>query len=186
MLTKKQNAMLTQTGRGTPMGNVMRRYWQPAALSEELPAGGAPLRITLLGEELVLFRGRDQRPGLLGLRCPHRGTDLSYGRIEPEGLRCIYHGWLDRKSTRLNSSHPPSLHAALPICAATGSRPRSPKSCQPAARRCASRCWARSWCCFAAATSGRGCSDCAAHTAGPISATDGSSPKGCGASTTAG
>jgi len=94
MLTRKQNAMLTQTGRGTPMGDVMRRYWQPAALSEELPPGGAPRHITLLGEELVLFRGQDRRPGLLGLRCPHRGTDLSYGRIEPEGLRCIYHGWL--------------------------------------------------------------------------------------------
>src|SRR3954469_10730925 len=94
MLSKRQNALLTRTGRGTPMGDVMRRYWQPAALSEELPPGGAPRHITLMGEELVLFRGQDGRPGLLGLRCPHRGTDLSYGRIEPEGLRCIYHGWL--------------------------------------------------------------------------------------------
>lgn len=94
MLTKQQNDLLTQTGRDTPMGDVLRRYWQPAALSEELPAGGAPLPIQLLGEELVLFRGEDGEPGLLGLRCPHRGTDLSYGRIEAGGLRCIYHGWL--------------------------------------------------------------------------------------------
>jgi phenylpropionate dioxygenase-like ring-hydroxylating dioxygenase large terminal subunit len=72
----------------------MRRYWQPIALSEELPAGGAPLRVNVLGEELVLFRDDHRQPGLLGLHCSHRGTDLSYGRIENGGLRCIYHGWL--------------------------------------------------------------------------------------------
>ena len=72
----------------------MRRYWQPIALSEELPLGGAPLRVNVLGEELVLFRDDHGRPGLLGLHCSHRGTDLSYGRIENGGLRCIYHGWL--------------------------------------------------------------------------------------------
>ena len=72
----------------------MRRYWQPIALAEELPAGGAPLRVNVLGEELVLFRDDHGRLGLLGLHCSHRGTDLSYGRIENGGLRCIYHGWL--------------------------------------------------------------------------------------------
>ena len=72
----------------------MRRYWQPIALSEELPQGGAPLRVHVLGEELVLFRDDHGRPGLLRLHCSHRGTDLSYGRIENGGLRCIYHGWL--------------------------------------------------------------------------------------------
>ena len=72
----------------------MRRYWQPIALSEELPAGGAPLRVNVLDEELVLFRDDHGQPGLLGLHCSHRGTDLSYGRIENGGLRCIYHGWL--------------------------------------------------------------------------------------------
>ena len=72
----------------------MRRYWQPIALSEELAPGGAPLRVNVLGEELVLFRDDRGRPGLLGLHCSHRGTDLSYGRIENGGLRCIYHGWL--------------------------------------------------------------------------------------------
>ena len=72
----------------------MRRYWQPIALAEELPHGGAPLRVNVLGEELVLFRDGHGQPGLLGLHCSHRGTDLSYGRIENGGLRCIYHGWL--------------------------------------------------------------------------------------------
>ncbi len=72
----------------------MRRYWQPAALSEELPAGGAPVKVRIMGEELVLFRDDQGRPGLIGLHCAHRGTDLSYGRIEDGGLRCLYHGWL--------------------------------------------------------------------------------------------
>jgi len=76
------------------MGAVMRRYWQPAALSEEVPQGGAPLPVRLLGEDLVLFRDDDGQPGLLGLHCSHRGADLSYGRIEDGGLRCLYHGWL--------------------------------------------------------------------------------------------
>jgi phenylpropionate dioxygenase-like ring-hydroxylating dioxygenase large terminal subunit len=73
---------------------MLRRYWQPAALSEELPPGGAPLPVKLLGEDLVLFRDDEGRPGLLGLHCSHRGADLSYGRVEDGGLRCIYHGWL--------------------------------------------------------------------------------------------
>lgn len=72
----------------------MRRYWIPAALSEELPAGGAPLPVRLLGEDLVLFRDDTGKPGLLGIHCSHRGADLSYGRVEDGGLRCIYHGWL--------------------------------------------------------------------------------------------
>src|SRR5579862_2093770 len=94
MLSKEQNDLLTQTGPGTPGGEMLRRYWQPAALSEELPIGGAPLPIRLLGEDLVLFRNDRGEPGLLGLHCSHRGADLSYGRLEDGGLRCIYHGWL--------------------------------------------------------------------------------------------
>lgn len=94
MMTQEENDLLTQTGPGTPCGELIRRYWQPAALSEELPPGGAPLPVTLLGEELVLFRDDQGRPGLLGLHCAHRGADLSYGRLEDGGLRCIYHGWL--------------------------------------------------------------------------------------------
>jgi phthalate 4,5-dioxygenase len=92
--TAEENVLLTQTGPGTPAGNLMRRYWQPVALQEELPEGGAPLPVRLLGEDLVLFRDDSGRPGLLGIHCSHRGADLSYGRLEDGGLRCIYHGWL--------------------------------------------------------------------------------------------
>ena len=94
MMTQEENRLLTEIGHDTPCGEFMRRYWQPAALSEELPAGGAPLPVKLLGEELVLFRDDRGRPGLLALHCSHRGADLSYGRVEDGGLRCIYHGWL--------------------------------------------------------------------------------------------
>src|SRR5712692_2349482 len=94
MLTKEQNELLTQTGPGTPGGELLRRYWQPVALAEELPPGGAPLPVRMLGEDLVLFRDESGRPGLLGRHCAHRGADLSYGRLEDGGLRCLYHGWL--------------------------------------------------------------------------------------------
>lgn len=94
MMTKEENNLLTVTGRGTPGGELLRRYWQPACLSEELPAGGAPLPVRLLGEDLVMFRDDAGNPGLLGIHCAHRGADLSYGRVENGGLRCIYHGWL--------------------------------------------------------------------------------------------
>jgi phthalate 4,5-dioxygenase oxygenase subunit len=93
-MTEQENELLTRTGPGTPCGELMRRYWQPAGLSEELPPGGAPLPVTLFGEELVLFRDDQGRIGLIGLHCSHRGADLSYGRLEDGGLRCIYHGWL--------------------------------------------------------------------------------------------
>ncbi len=93
MLTKEQNDLLTQTGPGTPGGNMLRRYWQPVALSAELPPGGSPKPVRILGEDLVIFRDEQGRPGLLGLHCSHRGADLSYGRIEGGGLRCLYHGW---------------------------------------------------------------------------------------------
>ncbi len=94
MMPKEESELLTQTDPGTPGGDLLRRYWQPAALAEELPLHGAPLPVKLLGEELVLFRDDSGRPGLLGLHCSHRGADLSYGRLEDGGLRCIYHGWL--------------------------------------------------------------------------------------------
>lgn len=94
MVNKEENQLLTQTDRGTPAGELIRRYWQPVALAEELPPGGAPLSMRILGEDLVLFRDDHGRVGLLGIHCAHRGTDLSYGRIEDGGLRCLYHGWL--------------------------------------------------------------------------------------------
>jgi phenylpropionate dioxygenase-like ring-hydroxylating dioxygenase large terminal subunit len=94
MITQQENELLTQVGRGTPAGELLRRYWQPVALSEEIPPGGAPLAVKILGEDLVLFRDDKGRLGLLGIHCSHRGTDLSYARIEDGGLRCLYHGWL--------------------------------------------------------------------------------------------
>jgi phenylpropionate dioxygenase-like ring-hydroxylating dioxygenase large terminal subunit len=94
VLTQEENRLITLTGPGTPGGALMRCYWHPVALSEELPPCGAPMPIKTLGEELVLFRDERGRPGLLGLYCSHRCADLSYGRIEDGGLRCLYHGWL--------------------------------------------------------------------------------------------
>jgi len=94
MMTQEENERLTRVGPGTPAGELLRRYWQPVALSEELPHGGAPMPVKILGEDLVLFRDNQGRPGLLGIHCAHRGADLSYGRVEDGGLRCIYHGWL--------------------------------------------------------------------------------------------
>ncbi len=94
MLTQQENELLTRIGPGTSAGKLLRRYWHPVALSEELPQGGAPIPLKILGEDLVLFRDDQGQVGLLGLHCSHRGADLSYGRVEDGGLRCIYHGWL--------------------------------------------------------------------------------------------
>jgi phthalate 4,5-dioxygenase oxygenase subunit len=94
MITQEENSLLTLAGPRTPCGELLRRYWQPVALSEELAPGAPPLPVTLLGENLVLFRDDKDRVGLLHLHCSHRGSDLSYGRVENGGLRCIYHGWL--------------------------------------------------------------------------------------------
>jgi phenylpropionate dioxygenase-like ring-hydroxylating dioxygenase large terminal subunit len=94
MLTQAQSDLLTRTGPGTPGGKLLRSYWQPIAAADEMPIGGAPLPLTIMGEDLVLFRDDKDRLGLIGLHCAHRGTDLSYGRVEDGGLRCLYHGWL--------------------------------------------------------------------------------------------
>jgi phenylpropionate dioxygenase-like ring-hydroxylating dioxygenase large terminal subunit len=107
MSSKAENDLLTQTGPGTPGGDLLRRYWQPVALSKELLAD-TPMPITVMGEELVLFRDETGQPGLLGLYCPHRCADLSYGRIEGGGLRCLYHGWLfDRQGKCLEQPAEP-------------------------------------------------------------------------------
>jgi phenylpropionate dioxygenase-like ring-hydroxylating dioxygenase large terminal subunit len=94
MLSREDNELLTRTDAGTPMGELMRRYWLPALLSEEIPAPDCPpVRVRMLGEELVAFRDTQGRIGLLGEHCAHRGTSLFYGRNEECGLRCVYHGW---------------------------------------------------------------------------------------------
>lgn len=83
---------LTQVGRGTPLGELLRRYWHPVGLSSD--ANETPRRIRALGEDLILFRDGSGRPGLLYPRCTHRGASLYYGRVEEQGIRCCYHGWL--------------------------------------------------------------------------------------------
>src|SRR3954469_1605157 len=100
MLTREENELITRTGPGTPGGDLLRRYWQPVALQEDLPVDGPPQPVRLLGEDLVLFRDEQGQPGLLGIHCAHRGADLSYGRVEDGGLRCIYHGWLYDRNGR--------------------------------------------------------------------------------------
>lgn len=94
MVDAATNELLTRSGPGTPGGDVLRRYWQPAALSEELDEPRPVVAVTLLGEDLVLFRDQAGRPGLLDRYCPHRGVDLCFGRLEDGGLRCPFHGWL--------------------------------------------------------------------------------------------
>jgi phthalate 4,5-dioxygenase oxygenase subunit len=94
MLSQQENELLVRTGPGTPGGDLMRSYWQPIALVSDFPLDCAPAPVRVLGEDLVLFRDDQGRIGLLGLQCSHRGADLSYGRVENGGLRCLYHGWL--------------------------------------------------------------------------------------------
>ena len=124
MLSKDKNDLLTQTGPGTPCGNFLRSYWQPIAAAEEMPVGGAPVPIRILSEDLVLFRDDQGELGLIGQFCPHRGTDLSYGRVEDGGLRCLYHGWLfDRHGRCLDQPAEPAnrkfcdrlKHLAYPV-----------------------------------------------------------------------
>ena len=86
------NAKLTEVGRGTPMGELLRRYWHPVGLAAD--AGATPRPVKVLGEELILFRDGQGRAGLVYPRCCHRGTTLYYGKIEERGIRCCYHGWL--------------------------------------------------------------------------------------------
>src|SRR6476661_3031769 len=85
--------ILTQIGPGTPMGTLMRQYWMPALLSSELKCDGAPVRLRLLGENLISFRDTDGRVGILDHVCPHRCASLFFGRNEENGIRCVYHGW---------------------------------------------------------------------------------------------
>src|SRR5246500_3552602 len=94
MLSREENELLTRVSAGTPMGELMRRYWLPALLSEEIPIPDCPpVRVRLLGEDLVAFRDTQGRIGLLDEHCSHRGTSLFYGRNEECRLTCIYHGW---------------------------------------------------------------------------------------------
>jgi nitrite reductase/ring-hydroxylating ferredoxin subunit len=94
MLSREDNERLVRVGRGTPAGELFRRYWQPACLATELPeADGAPIRVRLLGENLLAFRDSNGRVGLVDAYCPHRRAPLFFGRNEECGIRCVYHGW---------------------------------------------------------------------------------------------
>ncbi len=94
MLRQEDNERLVRVGPGTPAGALFRRYWQPAALSSELAErDGPPIRVRLLGEDLIAFRDSDGRVGLVDAFCAHRRAPLFLGRNEECGLRCVYHGW---------------------------------------------------------------------------------------------
>jgi phthalate 4,5-dioxygenase oxygenase subunit len=124
MLTNEDNELLTRTGRGTPMGDLMRAYWLPALLSSDLAEkDGRAVKIRLLGEDLVAFRDTDGAVGILGAHCPHRGVSLHFARNEQHGLRCPYHGWkfdregqcVDMPNERPDSPMKKSLrHTAYP------------------------------------------------------------------------
>jgi 5,5'-dehydrodivanillate O-demethylase oxygenase subunit len=93
MLDKARNELFTRVGPGTPMGALLRRYWMPIAAASEFDnVSIKPVR--LLGEDLTLYRDLNGTYGLVDRRCAHRRADLSYGFVEPEGIRCNYHGWL--------------------------------------------------------------------------------------------
>ena len=94
MLTIEQNERLTKVGPGTPMGELMRRYWHPIAGSPELNEDTPTKEVRLLGEDLVLFRSAAGKLGLIEPSCAHRKANMSYGVPEPEGIRCAYHGWV--------------------------------------------------------------------------------------------
>ncbi len=94
MLSVEENELLTRVGPGSPMGALMREHWTPALMSSELPSpDGPPVRVRLLGEDLVAFRATSGGIGLLAHSCPHRRASLFFGRNEEDGLRCVYHGW---------------------------------------------------------------------------------------------
>lgn len=109
--------ILTSVGPGTPMGNLFRRFWLPALLSEELPkADCPPIRIRLLCEDLVAFRDSDGRVGIVDAYCPHRRAPLFFGRNEQCGLRCVYHGWkfdVNGECVDIPNIVPPDNFAAL-------------------------------------------------------------------------
>nr|WP_274637640.1 Rieske 2Fe-2S domain-containing protein [Microbacterium bovistercoris] len=99
---------LAQVGPGTPFGEVLRRYWQPIAKSED--ATTRPIQVKVLGEELILFRTRKGVAGLLHPRCIHRGASLFFGGVEDDGIRCCYHGWVfDPQGTCLEQPCEPEL-----------------------------------------------------------------------------
>jgi 5,5'-dehydrodivanillate O-demethylase len=119
MLSIEDNKLLTEIGPGTPMGELLRRYWQPVcALDELLQSPFRTKELTILGEELVAFCDRSGRPGLVARNCAHRRASLAYGIVEEDGLRCVYHGWKFDQDGRCvdqpfeDTTHPEDDYAA--------------------------------------------------------------------------
>jgi nitrite reductase/ring-hydroxylating ferredoxin subunit len=147
MLSHADNELLTRVGPGTPMGETLRRYWIPALLSDEVAEpDGPPVRVKLLGEELVAFRDSEGRIGLLDEFCAHRGASLIYARNEDCGLRCIYHGWkYDVSGLAVETPNEPGARAwegrlrqtAYPTCESGGViwTYMGPAECKPAFTR---------------------------------------------------
>lgn len=94
MVTQEENEFMTRVGPGTPGGELLRRYWHPITVAQELTEENPTKFVRILCEDLVLFRDKKGNVGLIGDRCPHRGVSLSYGRVEERGIACAYHGWL--------------------------------------------------------------------------------------------
>ena len=94
MMSQQQNDLITRVGPQTAAGDLLRMYWQPVALVDELEAS-RPLRpVKLMGQDFILFKDEKGQVGLMDRYCPHRGADLAYGRLEDGGVRCLFHGWL--------------------------------------------------------------------------------------------
>ena len=93
MISREENEILCRVGAGTLMGTLFREYQLPVLLSEDLESGGPPIRVKLLGENLVAFRTLEGKVGLVGEHCSHRRASLYFGQIERDGIRCVYHGW---------------------------------------------------------------------------------------------
>ncbi len=146
MLPPKENELITRVGQGTPMGDTMRRYWIPACLASEIAEPDSPpVRVRLLGEDLVAFRDSEGRIGLIDELCPHRRVSLFFGRNEECGLRCVYHGWkYDVEGNCVDQLNEPEEHqfkhhihitayptvelgglqAIEPVCPRQGAQPR--------------------------------------------------------------
>ena len=130
MLSRQENDLVTRVGPGTPLGNVMRRYWVPVATSAQLPHPDcAPLRLPVLGENFVAFRDTNGKVGVFDELCMHRRASLALGRVEECGIRCLYHGWkfaVDGTVLETPNHADPKLKNAAEGAGLSGARGRRP------------------------------------------------------------
>jgi len=145
MLTVEENERVTRVGANTPAGKYFRRFWWPMCLSSELPErDGSPLRVRLLGEDLIAYRDTEGKVGLVDAYCPHRRAPLFFGRNEECGIRCVYHGWkFDRNGDCVDMPSEPAgttLQAKVKIVAyptIEKDQPASPDPTHPPESYCA-------------------------------------------------